>query len=362
MAASDQGATGQGPLATGARDGREDDEFHDTASSHAELDQLTKRAEGEAANKRQEKNQPVVEEAHTCNPDEPRRPRSRIDIEATVEETVAKLLNHQGLSSMDNGAEIEKRMGNRYPSNHESIVQTRSSGIDSDRVVIIKKEKIKITELKELSTSTIRVFLHEMSEAEKIGQEVSASTHIKEKALELVMCKCPVLSNKAIKSFLEKLYDRNMERLKEEPMALIRAKVRWSTEKDKPNEEKVRAFLNDLSVQMYYIKENASEGTLSRERIMQEVVKQLPVGLEIAPEDVISNRRYQTVDGLGELIENRLPLLKKKSNRVSREPLECEPQITGSFDSLLSRVRSLEQQQILFQPGEKTTTPGANQQ
>ena len=62
-------------------------------------------------------------------------------------------------------------------------------------------------------------------------------------------------------------------------MALIRAKVRWSTEKDKPNEEKVRAFLNDLSVQMYYIKENASEGTLNRERIMQEVVKQLPVGL-----------------------------------------------------------------------------------
>ena len=124
------------------------DEFHDTASSHAELDQLTKRTEEEAANKRQEKNQPVVEEAHTSDPDEPGRPRSRIDIEATVEETVAKLLNHRGLSSLDNGARVEKRMGNRCPSNHESIVQARSSGTDSDRVVIIKKDKIKITELK----------------------------------------------------------------------------------------------------------------------------------------------------------------------------------------------------------------------
>ena len=86
---------GQGPPATGARHGKDDDEFHDTASSHAELDQLAKRAGEEAAKKRQEEIQPIVEEAHTSDPDEQGRPRSRIDIEATAEETVAKLLNHQ---------------------------------------------------------------------------------------------------------------------------------------------------------------------------------------------------------------------------------------------------------------------------
>ena len=259
-----------------------------------------------------------------------------LDIEARVQETVARILSQQGISATGSGTGVHNKMGNRCPSNHDSPFQAGTRGKESEQVVIVKEEKVKVTELKELTTGAIRAFLHELEEAEKLGQIVSVSSHIKEKALELIMCECPGLSNEEIKSFLKHQYDKDMDELREQPIALIRSKVKWNDDDDKSNEEKARTFLQDLTVQLHYVGEEATLGTLNRERIMQEVVKQLPAGLEITPEDVISNQRYQTVDGLEQLIENRLALLNKKSCRMNRTASENES------NDLLNRVIRLE--------------------
>ena len=127
-----------------------------------------------------------------------------------MEESVARLLSQQGISAAGSGTGVENRMGSRYPSHHDSSFQARTQGDDSDRVVVVRKEKVKIFEFKELSASAVRAFLHELEEEEKLGQTVSASSHIKGKAFELIMCKCARLSNEAIKSFLRNQYDKDM--------------------------------------------------------------------------------------------------------------------------------------------------------
>ena len=215
--------------------------FRDAAWSHAELEKATRKLEEEEAAKTREEDNaiqswnrlrlrkqsakpartnqdapkypssirvtnavgnddaPIVDEIRN-DPVEQGRPRTGITIEATVEETVPELLSQQG-----------------------SRIPTHLSKLEPEAMNPV------------VSTISIKAYLHEVEEAEKTGQTVSASSHVKGKAFELIMCKCPGLSIEKMKSFLAWQHEKDMERLREEPLALNRSKA--SGIQDKSNED-----------------------------------------------------------------------------------------------------------------------------
>ena len=124
-----------------------------------------------------------------------------------------------------------------------------------------------------------------------------------------------------------------------QPVEFIRSRVKWSTNRDMTNEEKLREFISKLRMQMRYVGNGAPEGTIHRERVMREVVKMLPRELMISSETVTFNQKYQSIEGLQKLMENRLPLLKR---RQILSPTQEDPTKTDKF--VTNKLQQFEQQ------------------
>ena len=208
------------------------------------------------------------------------------------------------------------------------------------QTVIIKKEKVKINELEDLTGRHVRIFLSQVRAALSRGQDINLSNHIHAIPLEQILCDCPDVKNESILAYLEALDEEEKSKAMNEPLVLIRTRLKWSDKKDMTIEEKCKDFIRNLKLHMKDIGSGAQEGTLNRERVMQEVVKMLPAGLMISADTVTFNKRYQTANGLAQLIEHRLPLLHQKHKTINR--LEAGPMDQTGY--LANRVQKLEQQ------------------
>ena len=215
----------------------------------------------------------------------------------------------------------------------------REAKATQPRVVVIKNDSVKIKELVDLKASSIRVFLCQVAAAELAGQNMIISCHINPETLDLICGECPDLSNESIKAYLQKLDKEEMNMAQNQPVESIRSRVKWGTNEDMTNEEKLREFISKLKMQMRYVGNGAPVGTIHRERVMQEVVKMLPSELMISSETVTFNQKYQTIEGLHKLIENRLPLLNR---RQKLSQTQVDPTKEESF--WINKLHQLEQQ------------------
>ena len=221
----------------------------------------------------------------------------------------------------------------------------READVTQPRVVVKKKDRAKIKELVNLKARSIRVFLCQVAAAEQAGQDLIISCHINAETLDLIYGECVDLSNDSIKAYLQKLDKEEMDTAQNQPAEFIRSRVKWNTNRDMTNEEKLREFISKLKMQMRYVGNGAPIGTIHRERVMQEVVKMLPSELMISSETVTFNQKYQSIEGLQKLIENRLPLLNRRQilSPTQEDPTknekfltnklqQFEPQMTANHD------------------------------
>ena len=290
-------------------------------------------------------------EEHPVDMEEQGRPRrANPRASETVEELLGRLLR-----------ESQASRSSREHGQHEPTV-------------IIKKDKVKISQLSDLTGRSIRIFLCQVNAARDAGQDVNLSSHIHPEALDQILCDCPDGTNSSIRKYLEDLNEEERDMARNEPLVLIRTRLKWSDKAEMTNEQKLKDFIRNLKVHMRDIGIGAPEGTLNRERVMQEVVKLLPSELLISTDSVTFNKKFQSVDGLKQLIENRLPLLhqKKKLNRVQAAPLDQTNYLTSrvqqlehqaSFDQnqyLLNKVQQLEKQVVVNRQAEIAPKPPRN--
>ena len=163
------------------------------------------------------------------------------------------------------------------------------------QTVIITKEKVKINELEDLTGRHVRIFLSQIRAALSRGQDNNFSNHTHDILLEQILCDCPDVKNESILAYLEALDEEKKSKAMNEPLVLIRTRSKWSDKEDTTIEEKCKDFIRNLNLHMKDIGSGAQEGTLSRERVMQEVVKMLPAALMISADRITRSTRLLMV-------------------------------------------------------------------